>query len=97
MLTQTIWQTLNMPIRGETNYSSMSFMIPLSPFGSRKVVIVMVLGVWGPFKAPLLQAFSTPHKAKLSFETLIASLSRKYTKFKNPSTLVVEFQTNFHL
>lgn len=28
MLTQTIWQTLNMPIRGETNYSSMSFMIP---------------------------------------------------------------------
>lgn len=60
MLTQTIWQTLNMPIRGETNYSAveLSFMISLS-FGARKVVIVIVQGVW---EAAQL------HKAKLSFD-----------------------------
>ena len=46
-------------------------MIPpsLSPFGSRKVVsIVMVRGVWGASPSPSTQ-LHTLHKAKLSFET----------------------------
>ena len=74
MLTQTIWQTLNMPIRGETNYSSMSFMIPpLSLSVSHSLWVQKSsqhchgAGGLGGFSKPFDS--TTLHKAKLSFET----------------------------